>query len=1352
MKKSIFCKSLAVFLAICLCIPAVSLGSFAEEPDVVENDTVYVTIDGSKVSENDGVMELISKQAYPAGTTLTFDAYIPDMSDIVANGDFWWGVGLTTDPSVGSVYSRPVDRLQEYTGQNGTNANWGKWVNHTVTIGNGTEDENDYYFYVYVKPGAREIFGFDNFKLSAENGWVIASEDFEMGIDCSIFNCRSQSTAMENYNPHTTYDNYLVLDQKARGSHDGSEAGNLWLVSKNNYPSGSTVTFDAFVPENFTSWWGVGFSETQESDIYNAASHQPTITKKGTWATYTINFPTDGNEYYFYISPSCDNIEGDSCKFLIDNIVVTNNGETLAEESFDFGIGQNIFYLNDGWASVARTTKKTDKAVCVNFDHSYGNISMVSKQKYAGGTTITFDAYVPSDPTWWVVCYSTTMPSNGNWYDWTNGIEYGQQMSSSFKNQWHSYSATLPTTEDEYYIFVVAEHAVNNPARTDTKFLFDNFKIIDTEGNITVYDTLDKGIGSGIFNYYYKNDDLGVVTTLETVHGDKASNNVAAIYPNNISANGSSFISKKAYPGGSKIYFKAYIPDVKTSWWCISSAESIASADIYSNMQTLPTYKGEWREYNVTLPEGADRHFLMGFAIGEWTGDTPVFLDDFYVLDANGMFLDYEDFVGGIDNSIFSIEEKNGDKTAVEQINLNTYVEKNNVLQLANINALSADVTAPTIITKNAYPAGTTVSFDAFIPAKKEGQGAWWGIGFTKDPQNANIYDIWEAGKGQSLPSNHNQWAHYEFEITGDGDYYLFVAGAIGEFEDGKFMLDNVTIGNTVYDNFNGGIDNLFNYDADLVSCVDINSPADELYELGNINGDGAVNIIDLVIMKKYIAGQAALKQSQINACDINKDGDASALDLTEIVNIILGIVKDAKKGITFSAYAAPTISNSNSDTDTMQLAYQKLSEAGFTKAIALYEGASTVTGTDVYDTIAKRSAVAEAQANIALKMADKYNLKYYVKDWSLYGLGVNGGDEFSINSDVVNTEAQFKTIIENMFSAQNPYVKNPAFAGNFGWDEPSVRDNNALSWLTKYYYQQMNALGSKGELLINLLPAYVGEQGTGDYTGAWFWKKEVTKNYSSYIDDYINNIASTTGYICWDYYPLMETYATSKAQRELNYFENFALIANKCKGKNIDLRNIIQSTSDTTGIRAINSKADLGFQIYSGLAFGVKEFTYYQYASPNATTGNSLFNQITQKTTNVYDYAKEINHEVNKLADVYGDYTWDAVMTSKPNNGNFIAGLSTGCVNSHNGVSIANATVDTLVGCFNKNSGSGNAYMLVNALDVAYGQTSTVTLNVGSATSVTYYVNGVENHAAVSNGTFTVDVPAGSGVFVIPQ
>ncbi len=1352
MKKSIFCKSLALFLAICLCIPAISFGSFADEPDVTENDTVYVTIDGSKLSENKGVMELISKQAYPAGTTLTFDAYIPDMSDLVANNDFWWGVGLTTDLSVAGNYDRPFDRLQEYTGQNGTNANWGKWVNHTLTIGEGADDENEYYFFIYVKPGAGKSFGFDNFKLSAENGWVIASEDFEMGSDCGLFNCRSESTALENYNPHTTYDNYLVLDQKARGSHDGTEEGNLWLVSKNNYPSGSTVTFDAFVPENFTSWWGVGFSDTQQSDIYDATGgHALSTNNKGTWATYTMNFPKDGNDYYFYISPSCDSIEGDSCKFLIDNIVVTNNGEILAEESFDFGIGQNIFYLNEGWASIERTTKKTDKAICVNFDHSYGNISMVSKQKYAGGTTLIFDAYVPLDPTWWVVCYSPVMPTNDNWYDWTEGrIENGRQMSSSFKNQWHSYSVTLPTTEDEYYIYVVAEISTKND-RTDTKFLFDNFKVIDTKGNIIAYDTLDKGIGSGIFNYYYKNADLGVVTTLETVYGDKTSNNVAAIYPNSISANGSSFISKKAYPGGSKIYFRAYIPNMETSWWGVSSAESIATATVYEQVQNLPTYKGEWREYNVTLPAGADRHFLMAFPIGEWGTDAPVFFDDFYVLDSNDMLLDYEDFVGGIDNSIFNIKKETDGKTAVEQINLNNYVEKNNVLCLSNINALSADVTTPTIITKNAYPAGTTVSFDAFIPAAKEGKSPWWGIGFTKDPQNANIYEIWGDGKGKPLDSNCNEWAHYEFEITGEGNYYLFVAAALGEFESGKFMLDNITIGNDVYDNFSGGIDALFNYDAELVSCIDVNNSVDELYELGDVNNDGAINILDLVIMKKYIASQIALKQSQINACDITKDGDVTAFDLTEVVNALLGIVKEAKKGITFSAYAAPTISNSTSDTEAFQLAYQKLSEAGFTKAIALYEGASTQTGTDVYDTIQKRSAVSAAQANIAMKMANKYNLKYYVKDWSLYGLGVNGGDEFSINSDLVNTEAQFKTIIENMFSAQNPYVMNPAFGGNFGWDEPSVKDNNALAWLTKYYYQQMNTLGSKGELFINLLPAYVGEQGTGDYTG-WLWKREITKDYSSYIDDYINNIASTTGYICWDYYPFMETYATNKSQRELNYFENFALIANKCKGKNIDLRTIIQSTSDVTNIRAINSKADLGFQIYSGLAFGVKEFAYYQYASPNATDGNSLFNQVTQKTTNVYDYAKEINHEVNKISDVYADYTWDAVMISKPNNGNFIAGLTTGCINSHNGVSIASATTDTLVGCFNKNSGSGNAYMVVNALDVAFGQTSTVTLNVGSATSVTYYVNGVENHANVTNGTFTVDVPAGSGVFVIPQ
>ena len=65
-------------------------------------------------------------------------------------------------------------------------------------------------------------------------------------------------------------------------------------------------------------------------------------------------------------------------------------------------------------------------------------------------------------------------------------------------------------------------------------------------------------------------------------------------------------------------------------------------------------------------------------------------------------------------------------------------------------------------------------------------------------------------------------------------------------------------------------------------------------------------------------------------------------------------VFEKSEKGVVFAAYAAPTVNGKVNE--KLDDAYRKLSEAGFTKAIALYEGNSPETGEDTYDTIRKKS------------------------------------------------------------------------------------------------------------------------------------------------------------------------------------------------------------------------------------------------------------------------------------------------------------------------------------------------------------------------------------------------------------
>ena len=210
------------------------------------------------------------------------------------------------------------------------------------------------------------------------------------------------------------------------------------------------------------------------------------------------------------------------------------------------------------------------------------------------------------------------------------------------------------------------------------------------------------------------------------------------------------------------------------------------------------------------------------------------------------------------------------------------------------------------------------------------------------------------SGNGVALNSFVGKWSNYTVQLpTTGGSYHLYIAGT-SEWGSNTLLIDNFKVigpDDTVLaeENFNHAL-------SDSIFCT-----------------------------------SAAVSMAQV-----------------------ISYAENAEAEIRFTAYAAPTVNRNVTDADdgAINAAYRKLADAGFNKAIALYEGlGESITGTDlatVKTQIAQRSTVTAEVAKKVMEKAQKYNITYYAKDWTLYGMGGLNTDEHGLSAEKANKAVSY--------------------------------------------------------------------------------------------------------------------------------------------------------------------------------------------------------------------------------------------------------------------------------------------------------------------------------------------------------
>ncbi len=930
----------------------------------------------------EGPANFVTKEAYPGGTTLTFNVRIPKSGP-------WWGISWTTDPAKAGIYD---------WNENGSGvllqAKAGEWQEVSVTL---PKDGKNYYMFLMGEKGqwdGKEIL-IDDVTITDKDGKVIGTDNFDYGIDAGLFDVEKVNAdsgmaaayAYERCAEHVEVADAKVaaacdVAGKTAGSHC-SECGKVlvkqetipalghkWnahdictvcgveredlvavlvidklndavpmnFMTKEAYPGGSTISFSAYTPKvqkpdgNYT-WWGIAWTTDPTSaslyDCFESGKGQGFNADKGEWSDYTLTLPNDNQEYYIYFVGAKGEWNGKELE--INNFTVTNpSGKALAEESFDDGVENGIFNviaedMNSGatavydrvfelpcsnghtvvtlsgtepdctnpgitegsYCSVCGATlvaqetipatghdydeitgecacgeKLMDRAVAINIDalKETSPMNFITRAAYAGGSTISFSAYVPVS-NWWAISY-TKNPADVSLYKWTEG--YGAAQPSTV-GEWKGYSLTLPDDGETYYFYIVGAKGEWG----GKELLIDNVKITNKAGEPVATDDFNYGMHSGIFNItelgytssgetvavseeilgevcmhpeskWHKDNDIEATCTDTGIIGatrcecgevmipeevvpalghnfvdgecsvchEKEVNKAAAITINKMGADDGkmSFITKDAYAAGSTVEFDILIPEnLSSSWWGIGYATSTSAAGLYNHSSAamnLPVTIGEWSKCSFTLPEGDGNYYIyLLAAVGEWPRPAAGVADTVFLIDnfvvKNGSEIASENFNGGFENSLFTVN-RNGE----EAVNLYTFPEEGETNHAAaiTINKMGSDDGKMSFITKDAYAAGSTVEFDILIPENLS--SSWWGIGYATSTSSASLYN--HSSAAMSLPVTIGEWSKCSFTLPeGDGSYYIYLLAAVGEWPkpaasaaDTVFLIDNFVVKN----------------------------------------------------------------------------------------------------------------------------------------------------------------------------------------------------------------------------------------------------------------------------------------------------------------------------------------------------------------------------------------------------------------------------------------------------------------------------------------------------------------------------------------------------------------------------
>ena len=258
---------------------------------------------------------------------------------------------------------------------------------------------------------------------------------------------------------------------------------------------------------------------------------------------------------------------------------------------------------------------------------------------------------------------------------------------------------------------------------------------------------------------------------------------------------------------------------------------------------------------------------------------------------------------------------------------------------------------------------------------------------------------------------------------------------------------------------------------------------------------------------------------------------------------------------------------------------------------------------------------------------------------------------------------------------------------------------------------------------------------------------------------NYIQKFGNAAGNFIFDRYPLLKNIAKDKTitySLDIGWLTNLETVAEQGKAGGFSTGVTLQSYggewwSTTYQWYGENLKrdpisdADIQFQVYTALAYGMKSINYFTYWEHPLQTKEYYTSCMVEYgenggvETDVYNYVKHANEEIKKFDHVFLDYDWQETLSASDSKD------TKGCISSWS------QTSDVLISRMYDKKKQLNGFWLVNASDPYSKLEKTMDVTFANATRALVFVDGEQKIVSLTGGKYETTLAAGEGQFLIP-